>query len=420
MERLNLLYFSSILNRKIYDEYGESIGLLKDIYVTSEEGYPRAIGYKIARGKEIFNYEFKFIEFFDDGSEVYIKVKGARDIIPRTFSFLLRENLLDKQIIDIDGKKAFKAHDIRLAQISGDLRLVAVDKSLLGVGRRHKIENLYRFYLKMTGKRTTDSLILWDDVEFNQSKRMELKINVPYEKLSTLHPADLADILEEVDHEYRNKIFESLDEELAAETLEEIEEPEVQAKIISGLSEEKAAELLEMLPNDEIADFLDDLDDETRENILLNMEMNDEAEVRELMAYEEELAGALMTKDFYVFNSGISVSDTIGLLKDLNPEYDEIYYVFVQDNAGILQGVVNLRDLLVEDGERLLEEIMDSSIEQVKVSDHSVTAVDLAIKYEILLIPVVDDDNRLVGVLNIHDVIDEFLAPVWKKKRKDK
>lgn len=417
MERLNLLYFSSILNRRVYDEYNEVVGNLKDIYFAAEEGYPKAIGYVVERNKEQYNFEFKFIDFYDDGKDVQIKIKGARDIIPRTFSFMLVKNLLDKQILDEEGKKVFRAYDVRLAQISGDLRIVAVDKSPMGLGRRRNMEGLYRTYLKLIGKKTGDSLILWDDVEFDMGKGKDLKISVPYAKLSTLHPADLADILEEVDHEYRNKIFESLDEELAADTLEEIEEPEVQAKIISGLSEEKAAELLEKMPNDEIADFLDDLDDETREKILLNLENDDEAEVRELMQYEDELAGALMSKDFFVFNKNITVKDTVSLLKELAPEYDEIYFIFVQDENAVLEGFINLRDLLVEDGGKLLADIMDTSLENVKVSDHSVTAVDLAIKYELLLIPVVDDDGRIVGVLNIHDVIDEFLAPMWKKRR---
>ena len=156
---------------------------------------------------------------------------------------------------------------------------------------------------------------MWDNVEALDIVLDNLKLNVPYKKLSKLHPADLADILEEMDSAYRNKIFESLDEDLAADTLEEIE-PEFQAELLGSLSGDKRATVLSNIPNDELADMLDEVDDETAEKILYNMEKEDADEIRSLMEYEEELVGSMMNKDFIAFNVNITAKEALDIIKD--------------------------------------------------------------------------------------------------------
>lgn len=416
MERLNVLFLSSILNREIRDENEDLVGILKDVYVNRGKGYPKVIGYMVDRNGEIYNYEFREIEFYEDNREkVFIEVKGVMDIIPQSFSFLIAKDLLDKHVFDSTGKISFPIYDVRLAQFDDGLHLIAVSKSRNGLARRKGFA--YNFFDKLRRKRSQDSLILWDDVEsLHEVKGKELKIDVPYKDLSTLHPADLAEILEGVDKSYRSKIFESLDDELAADTLEEMEEAEVQAEIISGLSEEKAQEILDMIPNDEIAGILDELDEETKERIMSNLEVEDADEVKELLSYEDEDAGALMAKDFLSFIDKMTVREAKEVFRDLDEEYDkeDIYYVFITDTQGVLRGFISLSDLLLNEDEMTLEEIMNTRVEDIHVNEHANTAVDLAIKYELLMIPVTDDDNKLVGVINIHDIVDEFLAPLWK------
>lgn len=421
MERLNVLYYSSIFNREIKDELDDTIGVLKDIYINKGLGYPKAIGYVVEKNNDLFNYEFKSIEFYEDNEgKVFIEVKGVRDIIPNTYSFKISKDIIGKEVIDSGGKASFTVYDVKLGLLDDGLRILAVDKSRNAWARTSKFSKLINFWDSMTKQKTPESLIMWDDVEsLHGSKEYgnHLKINVPYKELSTLHPADIADVLEEVESSYRSKVFEVLDDELGADILEEIEEPGIQAQILSSISEEKAQEILDNIPNDEIAEILEEMDDVTREKILSNLEFEDVTEVNELLSYEDEVAGSIMAKDFLSFTDNISVEDAIDIIRDLGDEYDaeDMYYVFVTDRSGELKGFISMSDLIQNKGDSILSEIMNPHIEDINVNDHSATAVDLAIKYELLQIPVVDDDRKLLGVINIHDIVDEFLAPLWKK-----
>ncbi len=421
MERLNVLYYSSILNREIKDEMDDTIGILKDIYVNKGVGYPKAIGYKVEKHNEMFHYEFKSIEFYEDNNEkVHIEVKGARDIIPQSYSFKISEDIIGKQVLDSTGKASFTVYDVRMAQLDDGLRLLAVDKSRSAWARTKKLSKLLNLWDNLTHGKSNDSLIMWDDVQSLHGSResgSQLVLTVPYQELATLHPADLAEILEDVEAHYRSKVFEALDEELVADILEEIEEHDVQAQILSSLSEEKAQEILEIIPNDEIAEILEEMDEDARARIMSRLESEDASEVTELLSYENEEAGSIMAKDFLSLLENITVREAIEVLKDLGDEYDseDMYYIFITDISGELKGYISMSDLIQKSDAAVLSDIMNSHVEEISVDDNSSTAVDLAIKYELLQIPVVDDDRKLVGVINIHDIIDEFLAPLWKK-----
>ena len=241
---------------------------------------------------------------------------------------------------------------------------------------------------------------MWDDVESLEMVNNNLQISVPYKKLSTLHPADLADILENLDANSRKQIFESLDEDLAADTLEEIEQ------------------VLENMPNDEIADILDELDDDEREKILVNLETEDAEEVKELLKYEDETVGSIMSKDFISFNLDITIGEIIDILRESNPEDEELNSIFIKDEEERVIGIIELKDLILNNGNVKVKEIMDENINSLKHTESINEAVEIASKYDLLAIPVVDNNEVLIGVVNTHDLIDEVLYPMWKKKNK--
>lgn len=418
MKKLSYFFLSSILYKKIYDEYDEYLGKLWDIYVTTDENFPKAIGYKIKKNGEFFNYEFRNVIVTEDNKgKVIFGVKGTKEIIPRTYSYLLSKNLLDKQIVDINGKKLIRVNDLRMAKIAGEIKVVAVDTGILSLCRRLGIENFAKDMMKFFKRSMPDSLIMWDDVESLEMVNSDLKLAVPYQKLSKMHPADIADILEEMDAKYRNMVFQSLNQDLAADTLEEIE-PEIQANILESLSNDKTAELLDSVPNDEIADMLDEVDEETAEKILLNMEKEDAEEVRELMGYEDETAGSIMNKDFIAFNINISAGETIDLLREIKPDAEVAYYIYITDEAGKLQGVVSLRNLIVAPPGEKLKEIMDSNVIYIKDRDSINEAIEIATKYDLLSIPVIDEEDVLCGIIIMSDIIDEVLVPNWRRKIK--
>lgn len=412
---LPMFLYSSILNKKVYDEFGDVLGTLRDIYVTTEDGYPRVIGYKLKKGGVTFHYEFRYIEFVHKDGKFKIKTRGSKEILPMTYSYLLSENLLDKKIVDINGKQVVRVNDLRIAKIAGEYRVIGVETGSLARYRRLKISGIIKFFYKIMRKNLEDKVLRWDDVESLEMVDNNLKLAVPYKKLSTLHPADLADILENLDTNSRKQVLESLDEDLAADTLEEIDS-EYKGTIIKELSDSKTVEVLENMPNDEIADLLDDLDEEEREKILVNLEKEDADEVKELLQYEDETVGSIMSKEFISVNLNITVGDAIEILKEMKPDEDVIYYIYITDEKEHIQGVVPLRDLIINDNEAKLREIMDETVSHVKHDDKINEAIEAAAKYDLNSVPVVDEEEKLVGVVIIHDLVDEFLYPLWKKK----
>ena len=418
MKKVSVFLFSDILNKKIYDEFNDVLGILKDVYVTTEDGYPRIIGYKVKVDSSIFDYEFRSIEFYlRDNGKIRIQSRGSKEILPRNYSYLLSHHLLDKKIVDINGKKVVRVNDLRIAEIAGEYRVVAVETGNLVKFRRRGIEKLGKTLLKLVGKDTEDRVLMWDDVESLEMVNDNLQIQVPYKKLSTLHPADLADILEELDVKQRRRIFEALDDNLVADTLEEIE-PEFKGEFIKELSNSKAAEVLENMPNDEIADFLEDLDEEERENILINLETDDIKEIKELLRYRHESAGSIMNKDFIAFNMDLTVGDTITLLKETEPDEEVMYYIYITDEEGRLQGIVDLRTLVLSNNDANLKDIMEEPPAIIKDNIDTEEAVELITKYDLFSIPVLDKEDKLIGVVLMHDIVDEIFLPMWRKKER--
>lgn len=418
MKKLSVFLYTTILGKKMYDEFDEVLGELKDIYVTTDEGYPRVIGYKVRRDGSTFHYEFRSINFYQQDNKVKIVTRGSKEILPRTYTYLLSENLLDKKIVDINGKRVVRVDDLRIAEIAGEYRVIAVETGPQARFRRLNCEGLGKFIYKLLRKEFDDRVLMWDDVESLEMVNNNLQISVPYKKLSTLHPADLADILENLDSISRKQIFESLDEDLAADTLEQIE-PEYKGTIIKELSETKAAELLENMPNDEIADVLDELNDYEREKILINLEKEDAEEVKELLSYKEETVGSIMSTDYISFNLDIIVGEIIDILRELEEvEEEELYRIYITDEEERVLGSINPGDLILNKDDVKIKDIMEDNIDTIRYDVDIKEAIDIIAKYDLLSIPVIDEDNKLIGTVNSIDLIDEVLYPMWKKKMK--
>ena len=419
MKRLSVFLYTQILGKKILDEFGDILGELKDVYVTTDEGYPRVIGYKLKKDGATFHYEFRSISIYDDEGKVVIKTIGSREILPRTYTYLLSTHLLDRKIVDINGKQVVRVNDLRIAEIAGEYRVVAVEAGPLARFRRAGMAGFGKMLYKILGKDYEDKMLMWDDVESVEMVNNNLQLSDSYKKLSALHPADLADILEDLDESSRKQLFESLDEDLAADTFEEIED-EYKGSLIKELSETKTAELLENMGNDEIADLLEELDEEDKEKILVNLEKDDAEEVQELLKYEDESVGSMMSKDFISFGLNVTVEETIDILKEMQPDEDVMYYIYVTDEGDRVKGIVILKDLLLSDGSVKLEEIMEDNVTTVRHDDAIEEAIEQASKYDLLSTAVVDEDDRLVGIVQIHDIIDEILYPLWRKKNRKK
>lgn len=417
MEKLTEFYLSDILGINVYDEINYCIGRLEDIYVTTEYGYPRAIGYKIKSGREVENFEFRTIDVFKENGKFTIKVVQVKDIIPRKYSYLLSKNLLDKDIVDVDGKKIVRVMDLKMIKSGGYLTVVGVESGPLAIARKIGLEKVTKRVCKVINKDLKKNLISWESVQSLEMDDSSLKLTTPYNKLSKLHPADIAEIIEDLSPEDRVKVIEGLNIDLASDTLEELDH-DISQEILQDLSINKAKELLDILPNDEIANMLDDLDEEATNKMLVNLDEEDESEVRDLMKYEDEVVGNIMNTDYISFNIDITVKETIDILRELKPEEEILHYIYIVDGNERLLGIISLRDLIIADPSSKLKSIMNTKVFKVSDSDAIEKAIAMALKYDLYSVPVMDEENKLCGIAVMGDIIEEVLSPSWKRRIK--
>lgn len=417
MEKLSEFYLSNILNKCVYDELNYYIGKLVDIYVTTDNGYPRAIGYKIKTRREIGNYEFRTIDVYNDNGKYIIKVVQVKDIIPRKYSYLLSKNLLDKDIVDVNGKKIVRVSDLKIVKTNGYLTVVGVESGTLAIARKIGVEKAIKCVYSVFKKTPKQNIISWESVQSLEMVDSSLKLTTPYNKLSRLHPADVAKIVEDLSPEDRVKVIDGLDINLASDTLEELDR-DITQDILKNLSEEKAKQILDIMPNDEIANMLDDLDEEATNKVFVNLDNDDETEIRDLMKYEDEVVGNIMNTEFISFNIDITIEDTINILRELKPEEEVSHYIYIIDKDERLQGTISLRDLIIFDPQVMLRSIMNTETFKVSDKDEIEVAIATAVKYDLYSVPVIDEDEKLCGIVVINDVIEQILSTSWKRRIK--
>lgn len=417
MEKVSEFYLSSILGCPVFDELNYCVGKLEDIYVTTDYGMPIAIGYKVKNGREIDNFEFKAIDVYKEKKRFFIRVVEVKDIIPRKYSYLLSQNLLNKDIVDVDGKKIVRVIDLKISKVKGYFTVIGVESGTMALARKMGIEGLVRKILKAFKVSPKSTSISWESVQSLEMVASSLKLTTPFNKLSELHPADIANLLEDLSPEDRVRVIDGLNIDLASDTLEELDS-EITQEILESLSEEKARKILDIMPNDEIANILDDLDEDVANKVLINLDDDDESEIRDLMKYEDEVVGNVMNTDFISFNLDISVEDAVNILKELSPEEEITHYIYITDTEGRLKGIVSLRDLLVSNKDVKLQSLMDTKPFKVYDNDEIEVAIATAIRYDLYSLPVVDEEQKLCGIAILTDIIDFALSPSWIRKIK--
>ena len=418
-------YLSQVTGCKIYDLDGKRLGKVLDIIVnTAQHGHPHEeafrpviVGIKTKIKGEIQYLNFEFIKIENNKNSFSFICNQAVQLPESTIENCLPlvKNILDRQIVDINGRKLVRVNDIRLVSIDPDIYAIAVDISTEGLLRRLGVANPVNKLLKLFKLNLPSQFILWDNVEAFDTSNFNIKLSQSSSKLQLLHPSDLADIIEEMGSLSRRQFFESLDEEKAADVLEEME-PYAQAQIIESLSISKAADVLEKMPADEVADLMDELGDEKVELLLNEMEKESSEEVRELLEYEDKEVGSLMTTDYLSFRETMTVDETLNELRLQKPEADMIYSLFITDNDEKLIATVSLRELVISLPTMTLAEIMNKQFISVQDEDKIDRLASIILKYDLLAIPVTDDQNTLMGMIVIDDIIEDLMDKGKTKK----
>ncbi len=424
MTSLTTFYLSGIIGKEVFGADGDAIGIIKDLLLNtvpsglSDPDQQLVTGVKLRIGKETRYCSFNSFRVVKARELVSVTCSSLLDLDSEEVEngLLLVENILDKQIVDLNGRKLVRVNDVRLATLPTGTFAIAVDIGIEGLLRRIGIalpikRILYLFRVNIPAK-----FILWDDVQAIDFSNLNIRLSKSLAKLHTLHPSDLADIIEDLGKKSSMSLFSSLDEEKAADVLEELE-TQHQVHIVENLPVNKAADVLEKMPADEVADILDELEDEKAELLLKEMDMESSQEVRELLEYDDDLVGSIMTTDYLAFSASKTVEEVLTELRLKKPESAELYNMFVTESNDELIGTFNLRDLVVAEPDASVSQIMKS--EPVSLFDDEKTRAiaELVSKYNLLAVPVVDRQNLLQGMVVVDDVVEDLINERRTKRR---
>jgi CBS domain-containing protein len=412
------VFSSEIIKKPVLDPRGEELGKVKEMMIVRGESLPKVSALIIERKKKFFFLPWSDLNIFN--KKIISSNKYKDSLQPYEFSdedLLMARDILDKQIVDVNGAKVVRVNDIKLEGLKTDAVLVAIDVGMRGIMRRLGIERGGEDFLKLFKKTLPYTMISWNYLQPLEPKLTKISLTVPRQMLSELHPADIAEIISSVSLKEGASFFSDLDVETAAEALSELE-PDVQKEIITGMEKEKASDIIEMMPPDEAADILSDLPAEKAQELLKNIEQEEAEDIQELLGHEEDTAGGLMTNEYIAYSPLVTIQEATERFRADAKEVETVYYIYIVDKDEKLIGVTSLRELLLAEQDSILADIMETNVKTVTTGDDEMVVAAIISKYNLLAIPVVDEDGYMHGIVTVDDIIDIVLPPAAKRKRR--
>jgi magnesium transporter len=414
---MTTLALSELLGAPVYDPSGAA-GRVREVALAPQEDRSRVTSLivKTKTGKRVL--PFSAIAAINGGVRT---TTGAAEWPAENGSeglFLLERDLLDQQVIDINGRKVVRVNDVELfidvqkeaGKVPPVLRVHSVDVGARGAVRRLLRGIAPRTALHALLQRIPPRSIPWNFInviETDPARRVKLKIS--HEGLAKLHPADIADIVEDLAPDEREAVFETLDEETAAEALEEVE-PKVQKAIMESLDSERAAEIVEEMDPDAAADLLGDLSDDRTEQILVQMQPEERQEVVELLEHKDKTAAGLMTTEFLALPVTATAQNAVDSLREFEGGVEAVSTIYLVDSHGTLVGAVPLaRIALAQPSAPTLSLVQEPLVFAREATDEGEVA-QLFDKYNLVTLPVVDEHSKLKGVVTSDDVISMLRA----------
>ena len=413
-----MAYLSELVGREVRDAKGALIGKLNDLLVipeTCEGCFPRVVALAVKHngGNPVL---LPWVGTEDlAGNKIILQLPASSPYQPKSNELYLVRDVLDKQVIDINGFRVVRVNDLELAKIGDEYRVLNVDVGGRGLLRRLGWEDTFEHLAGAVRRELPTRSIKFTDLEF--IPQGDLKVHVASEKFKELHPADIAAILEDMRPRQVGQLIGDLPDEKAADVMEELE-PEFQADVLETLPDERAADIVEEMEPDEAADVLQEMEEDKRAHVFNLMEPDESAEVAELIKHPEDTAGGLMTTKYLTVPPGITVAEALQRVRRDAPtkEAETIYYVYAVDTEEHLVGVVSLSDLVLADPQSAVDAIMHHKPIHVPVEASREEVLEAIAKYNLLAVPVVDTDNHLQGIVTADDALDLILPDEWKIK----
>jgi magnesium transporter len=406
-----MLYLSQVLGRPIVDLEGERVATLNDVIVRlGEDDHPPVAGFVARyRRRNFFLPRWRISHFGEQGVRLNSDILDLRPFMRRDGEVLLARDVLDKQLIDAAGKRVVRVNDVQIIEAAGEWRVTGADVSLAGLWRRLSPGFMRR------GRPV--EVIDWADVGYLATDAATVQLKSSRGKLARLHPVEIARLAEAFSYQQGAEIVESLDDETAAETLEEMAAAR-QAQILGDMDEERAADILERMSPDEAADVLGDLPEDKAEDLLNRMEDDEQSEVAELLPYEDDTAGGLMTTEFVTLPRDLTVGEALARLREMAETPNMIYYLYVVEGEASwkLVGVIALRSLILSETSLPLAHVMRTDLQVAHADDNADDVAQKIAEYNLLALPVVDEVGDILGIVTFDDAIELLLPKDWRQR----
>ncbi len=403
-----IVYLTDLLGLRVYDLKGRRLGVLRDAAVVPLVHPSRIDRYLVGGGwawLTVRHDQVRSISF--DG--IFLKDEQLTPYHSDEYMLRIVRDLLDQQIIDAHGRKVVRVNDVTFEclrpQDSDVLHVLEVDIGLRSIFRRLVRGVVSPKLVRKLQRPIAPNSIRWEFCNILQpDPQRRLRLNITGKLLESIHPADLADIVEELSPEDRGAVFETIDSEVAADTLSEVD-PDIQASILESLETEKAADIVEEMSPDQAADVLAELQEETTQEILEEMEQEEQTEVKELLEFAEDTAGGLMNTEYVALRDTATVADALVELKKNEELLEVLNTLFLVDPSNRLVGAVPLARLFVASSETPLKDLASDTLIQVQEKEDRDRVTEIFDKYNLLTVPVVDEDGKLSGAITADDII---------------
>ncbi len=409
-----MLRATEILGAEAYDQQGNFIGRVREMFVEPAEQPNRVSRLLLARGKyRPLVARHDQVAFIAPGTlRLNVDERALELYQPNEAWLSIRKDLLDQQIIDTHGRKVVRVNDLDLTEVrtngSVELRLTHVDVGLPGaVGRLlHGLAS--PSVIRRIQQRMPPALIPWEAVNLIESDPLRrVKLRLSTHRLAKMHPADLADVVEELSPAERDSIIASLDEQSAAEVLSELDQ-RLKTQVVEKLSPEKAAEILEEMPADEAAHLLANLPPETSQEVLKEMPREDAREVSELLQFSENTAGWMMNTEIVVVGEDATRDEVINWVRSREMNPDQLVTIFLVNARAVVSGAVSVGRLLLAQSTQRMSELRMEALVSVRPDAESKEVFELFDKYNLHSLAVVDEEGRPLGVITVDDVVNRL------------
>lgn len=399
-----MLYLSQIIGGRVEDSADKKIGRLKDILVKPKAGsYAPLVFLLVQAHAGEFFVPYEFVENLSRG-DISLKTLYSKlpvDAIPPADCLYLERDVMDQQIVDTDDARVVRVNDLKLGVFGSQMCVLGIDVSIKGIMRRLGVVWLDVFNLFKV------NFIDWRNTH---PVKGTLKLDTMSKNLMRLHPADLANIVEDLNLRKGSELVFSLEAKDAAKVMEELD-PRLQKLLIHHLGPERAARIIDKMSVDELVDLMQMLPEREAQKFLSFLKNSNKLQkVETLLEYPDDSAGGLMTTDFIAARPSWTVEETIAEVKKQSPGLRSVLFVYVTDDSGKFLGPVSVRNLLIADRGEKLKGLIKPADELATLHPHNTLdeIMDLMTKYDLYTVAVLNEEKKLMGIVSIDDVMREL------------